>query len=133
MNKQIYHGILLDAEFINPDYPNKFKVFARRISKSNPWTLFGVEVPAVEIENLIPEMQKEMRADQPYYLHFYNDIELIVVFKTKVFKATPHISSWGEIQEYGRSLQIPELQLNIWPNRFQDEVNYFNPEDFIKA
>lgn len=72
-----------------------------------------------------------MKSDEPYYAHLYNDNELIVVFKEKVFHVTPHRSTWTPIIEYGRMLHIPESQLTFWPNRFQDETNYFKQNDFI--
>lgn len=28
-------------------------------------------------------------------------------------------------------LNIPEKQLDFWPNRFQDELHYFSTSDFI--
>ncbi len=60
-----------------------------------------------------------------WYGHFYNDQELIVVFKDQVFKVAPHKSTWTPIIEYGQTLGIPEDQLDFWPNRFQDEIHYF--------
>jgi hypothetical protein len=50
---------------------------------------------------------------------------MVVVFKEKVITASPHISTWGEIFAYGKTLNIPEKQLDFWPNRFQDERHYF--------
>ena len=73
-----------------------------------------------------------MKSDKPYYSHFYNDEEMIVIFKDKVFKIKPHISTWTPIIDYGKTLGIPKEQLDFWPNRFQDEIHYFNKIDFVK-
>ena len=72
-----------------------------------------------------------MRSSEPWYAHLYNDEELIVIFKEKVFRVTSHASGWQPIIDYGKSLNIPVSQLTFWPNRFQDEIHYFKPEEFV--
>lgn len=127
----MYHGIILDLEFVDPTYAEKFKIFAKRKSRTEPWMLFGVEVTDETIEQVISEVQKNMKSDQSYYAHFYNDEELIVVFKEKTFRVKPHRSTWKSVLEFGKKLGIPEIQLTFWPNRFQDEIHDFNKEDFV--
>ena len=128
-----YHGIILDLEFENPGIIEKeFKIFAKRKSKTNPWILYGIEVERDQIDNFIENMQREMKEDKPFYAHFYDDEEMRVVFKGKVIIVTPDKSTWLPIIEYGRTLNIPEEQLDFWPNRFQDETHYFDKEDFIR-
>ena len=83
-----------------------------------------------QLEEAIKDIQENMEVDQPWYAHFYNDDKLIVIFKGKVFEIGPHESSWEPVKEYGRELNIPEEQLDFWPNRFQDERHYFDKEDF---
>lgn len=126
-----YHGILIDAAFDDPTYPEKFKLYAKRISVSTGWILFGVEIPEAELAGKVLEIQQYFKSDKPYYAHFYNDEKLIVVFKEKVFTVTPHKTSWNPVIEYGVSLGIPKAQLDFWPNRFQDEIHYFKAEDFV--
>ena len=128
----MYHGIILDDEFTDSTYPEQLAIFAKRKSTSNEWVLYGIEVSEDKIAEIILEVQSNMKSDQSYYAHFYNDEKLIVVFKDKVFDVTPHISTWKPIIEYGKKLNISEEQLDFWPNRFQDEIHYFNKEDFIK-
>lgn len=128
-----YHGIVLDVEFVDTEYLKTFKVFARRESKVNPWTLYGIEVDESQIGEVISSIQGEMRSDKPYYAHLYNDDELIVIFKEKVFKVTPHKSTWDEIINFGRQKGIPNEQLDFWPNRFQDEVHYFDKKDLYSS
>lgn len=130
MKKNVYHGIILDAEFIDSSYPEKFKIFAKRKSSDEDWTLYGIEVEEKDLKKTIVAIQKCMKLDQPYYAHFYNDNKLIVIFKDKIFHVSPHISTWNKIIEYGKKLKIPTEQLDFWPNRFQDEAHYFEPEHF---
>jgi len=130
--KNIYHGILLDLEFAEEKFVEKnFHIFAKRKSKINPWVLYGVEVDASQKDEIVQKIQDNMKSDKPYYAHLYNDRELMVIFKDKIFSVTPHISTWDEIISYGKKLNIPSEQLDFWPNRFQDERHYFSPEDFI--
>ena len=86
----------------------------------------GIEVSRDKVETAITAIQKQMRTDDHFYSHLYVDETVIVIFKDKVFRVTPHISSWTEIKKYGMELGIPEAQLDFWPNRFQDEPHYFN-------
>jgi hypothetical protein len=128
----MYHGIIVDLAFTNPKFPESLKLFAKRKSSSNEWYLFGVEVPDDTITQVVSGVQSNMKSDKPYYTHFYNEEEVIVIFKNKVFRVTPHVSTWKPIIEYGLELKIPEEQLDFWPNRFQDEIHYFSKEDFVK-
>jgi len=130
MQTGIFHGILLDVSFVDQHYPETFSLFAHK--KSGDWGLYGVKVPRDELENTVLSIQANMRADKQFYNHLYDDEVLIVIFKTRVFRAKAHCSSWADIQQYGISLDIPIAQLDFWPNRFQDEVHYFGWEDFVE-
>ena len=123
MRRDKYHGILLDLAFLNPKYPENYKIF--NCIQSGNWNLIGIEIDYDKIDNVISEIQLNMNEDQPFYVHFYNDEDLIVVFKEKRFNVSNHESSWKEIIEYGKTKGIPEKQLDFWPNRYQDEIHYF--------
>lgn len=119
----MYHGILIDQEFKDKRYPKTFRVFATK--QSGSWKIYGVEIENEDLNKKIDEIQANMRVDQPWYAHLYNDKSLIVIFKEKVFKVIPHSSSWNPIVKFGKKLKIPQEQLDFWPNRFQDEHHYF--------
>ena len=124
----MYHGILIDQEFINKAFPENFKLFAKK--QDGSWGIYGIEIEDPKLEESIRKIQKEMKDTEPWYAHLYNDKQLIVIFKNTVFRVDPHISSWNPIIEHGRKLDIPVEQLDFWPNRFQDEHHYFSNEDF---
>lgn len=126
-----YHGNLLDTEFKDPSFLNRFRIFAKRKSERNPWTMYGVIVPSERIEDVIKETQENLLTNAPYYAHFYKDGELIIVYKERVFRVTSDRLSWGEAIEYGRSLRIPDDQLVFAPNRFEDEKKYYSKENFL--
>lgn len=123
----MYHGIIIDQEFTDPSFPGSFKVFAKK--QDGGWGIYGIEVEGSQLQEVISSIQQNMKSDQPWYAHLYNDEGLIVIFKDRVFNVTPHSSTWAPIKEYGRELKIPEEQLSFWPNRFQDEIHYFNSSD----
>jgi hypothetical protein len=122
----MYHGIIVDQEFNDPSFCDSLKSFDKK--KSGSWTLYGIEIEDSQVENTIYKIQQNMKIDEPWYAHLYNDGKLIVIFKDRVFDVKPHVSTWQSIIEYGRKLNIPEEQLDFWPNRFQDEKHYFQNE-----
>ena len=58
---------------------------------------------------------------QEFYLHFYRNNELIIVFRDKIFSVAPDKSTWADAIAHGRKLKIAEKQLDFRPNRFKDE------------
>lgn len=119
----MYHGIIIDQEFKDKNYPEKFKIFAKK--KDDDWRIYGIEIEESKVDEIIKNIQENIKETGNWYAHLYNDTELIVIFKNKVFIVTPNSWSWKPIIEYGRNLNIPEEQLDFWPNRFQDERHYF--------
>lgn len=122
----MYHGIIIDQEFNDPSFYNSFKIFNKK--QSGAWGIYGIEIENPQLDNSILQIQQNMKTDEPWYAHLYNDDKLIVIFKNKVFKVKPHASTWQPIIEYGKKLNIPKEQLDFWPNRFQDERHYFQIE-----
>ena len=123
MQQNKFHGILLDVSFLDRHYPESFSIFAHK--QMGDWGLYGIEVPRDDLENTVLNIQTQMRTDQPFYNHLYDDEAVIAIFKKRAFRVTSHISSWKDIQQYGLTLDIPMEQLDFWPNRFQDEIHYF--------
>jgi len=82
----VYHGIILDAEFDDPNFVNQFNIFSKRNDVKNGWICFGIETEASKLQEVIDKIQSNLRSDAPFYAHLYNGKELIVVFKEKVFR-----------------------------------------------
>jgi len=121
----MYHGILLDRAFSDTHaVSDNFLVFARKISQLLG-AIYGVEIEEVPITLAIQKLQDLMKADQPLYVHLYNETEVIVVFKYQYFVMSRDPRSWAPAIEYGLSLGIPKEQLNFKPNSFEDEEEYF--------
>ena len=128
MAQNVFHGILINMAFTDKTFPAHFKLFAQQ--NAGDWVLYGIEISRERLDDSIAEIQKNMREDEPFYNHLYDDEVLVVIFKNKAFKVTSHASSWDEILRYGEELNIPQEQLDCWPNRFQDEPHYFVPASF---
>ena len=121
---RMWHGILVDAAFVDPHCIKRLRKFAEK--EEDGWTIIGVEISEFDFDSTIAQLQAAMRRDEPFYLHFYNDEELVIVFYDRVFRVGSHISSWKPVIEFARTRKFPEDQLAFWPNRRQDERHYFN-------
>lgn len=131
MQQTLFHGILLDLAFVDQEYPKSFPLFAQKLS--GDWGLHGIKVARNDCESTVADIQSHMKADKPFYNHLYDDEMLIVIFRERIFRVTPHASSWIEVIQYGAALGIPQQQLDFWPNRFQDEIHYFEPGNFTET
>lgn len=119
----MYHGLIIDKEFIDENFPNNFKIFNKK--RDGSWGIYGIEIEDSELMETINNIQMNMKSDENWYTHFYNNEKLIVVFRNKIFEITPDKGSWQPVIDYGKELNIPEEQLDFWPNKFEDEVKYF--------
>lgn len=76
---------------------------------SGKWVLYDV---AVE-EDVVPLIQKSL-GDGPWYVHLWKDSDMFVIFKGGVFKVSRYdTSTWREAIKHGRSIGIPEEQLDF--------------------
>lgn len=75
------------------------------------WVLHRVQVSKAEAMSL-----SEYLAEGPWYVHFWEEAkdDVLVVFKKKTFSIKhSNKSTWVEAVEYGKSIGIPEGQLNF--------------------
>lgn len=133
MVRPLWHGILIDQAFTDRAFPESFNSFAKEGTSSLGWLLYGVIIAHEELAPSIKNIQDAMRSDKVFYSHLYNDQELIVIFKERIFRVGSHESTWEPILEFGRQSGISEEQLDFWPNRFQDERHYFQKESFSEV
>lgn len=112
----MWHGIIVDASLKDPARVALFTAFAKKVD--DDWTIVGIEVEDSKLDESLMMIQHEMRDDVPFYSHLYNESELIVLFKNKLFRATIHSGSWGPITEYGEKLGISREQLDFVPRSF---------------
>ena len=115
-----YHGIIVDKSQYDESIFTELKILGSKTS-SQGWILYKIEVSPEEIDKTIRKLQQNMVLGS-FYCHFYRNAELIVVFKEKIFRITPDKLTWKEVIEYGKSLRIPEKQLDFHPCKIEDET-----------
>lgn len=118
-----WHGIIVDKSLQDPRIINDFKILGQKIADDDPndiWTLYRIEVKMHQIDRVIKRVQQNLK--EGWYVHFYKDKNLIVVFKDRIFRVTTNPETWKTILLYGKSLHIPADQLDFFPCSEEDET-----------
>lgn len=116
-----YHGIVIKESLKDQSVLNKTKILGRK--KSVKWTLLRVSVNENKINEVVGLVQKSLVTEPArYYAHFYREGKLVVVFPKKIFFLTPKMETWRPAVDYGKSLGIPEKELDFKPCRFEEET-----------
>jgi hypothetical protein len=121
-----YHGIIINLSQKNKSIFNTLEIIGRKKLFFGLLTIYKVKVTPDKIDRVINEFQSNMSCriafkKQEFYLHFYRENELIIVFKDKIFNISPDKSTWSDAIAYGRQLKIADSQLDFFPNKFEDE------------
>lgn len=114
----IYHGIIVKESFKKQSVLNLLKTIGSKQGKN--FSLLKIEVSTEEITKTIVLIQKSLK--EKFYAHLYRDDELMVIFPNKIFFIKPDRKTWEEAVDYGKSIGIPEEQLDFRPCRFEDEI-----------
>lgn len=99
--------------------------------------IYTLLIPSEKIEETVNYFQSNMstRLKKEWYITFYNENKVIIVFRSKIFKLSPRgispiheklidISSaeqkneWNEMINYAKSLSIPDSQCDFLPEKF---------------
>lgn len=115
-----YHGIVIEEGLKDPSILNKVKILGKK--GVGEWTLLRVGVEESEINKVIRLIQKYLVTEPAYYAHFYRKEELVAVFPRKIFYLTPSKETWKPAVDYGKSVGIPEEELDFKPCRFEEEI-----------
>ena len=114
-----YHGIIVDASLKEKSLLEELKIIGQKRTKDGEWVLYKIEIDPEDINQTIESLQENLL--DGFYLHLYRQNELIVVFPERVFRINTEKPTWIEAIEYGKSLGIPEEQLDFFPCRTEDE------------
>ena len=106
------------------DIPSHFLVFAQKISYILG-RVYGVEVVDDSLEGAVSTLQRLMPESSPVFIHLYDALSIIVIFKDRYFLMSKEISSWREAIQYGLSKGIPVEHLDFYPASEQEEYAYF--------
>ena len=117
-----YHGIIIKQSLRDRSILDDIRILGKRTAKN--WTMLRVLVRDDQLEKFLKQVQANllMENEVPYYAHFYNHQDLIVVFPDRIFHLKPDTKTWGPAVRYGKSLGIPERELDFKPCRFEDET-----------
>lgn len=111
MSKE-YKGIVVEESLEDNRLLNGLEVTAVEITKEeNPtdrWHLYKVRASKQDIERL----SKGIKSG--WYMHFWKGRNVIALFKDRRFEFNfDDKSTWKPVLEYGRSLGIPEEELDF--------------------
>ena len=125
-DKKEFHGIIINISQKNRSIFETVNILGKRKYLFGLLTLYKVKVSPDKISDAIKAFQRNMSdrvvfKKQEFYLHFYRDNELIIVFRDKIFNVLPDKSTWAEAIAHGRQLKITDKQLDFVPSRFEDE------------
>jgi hypothetical protein len=125
-----YHGVLFDTELDNPALVHKYPIFAVAVDRERPRIAYGVSVPSGQIYRSIREVQQNLRCEGTGHVNFYNEREVITIFKDRVFLATPDPSSWAPVLEYGNERGVPLDGHHFKPCTLEQEAAYFSQDAY---
>ena len=108
-----YKGTIVEESLEDNRILNDIDIIDFRISKEeNPvdrWHLYTVKVTKDDIQ----KFSRYIRSGK-WYMHFWNGNDVVAVFKDKVFEFKhDQKETWKDACDYGRSLGIPEEQLDF--------------------
>ena len=117
-----YHGIIIKQSLRDPSILDSVRILGKKSAKN--WTMLRVLIRDEGLENFAKLVQANLLTENkvPYYAHFYNQQDLIVIFPDRVFRIKPDKKTWGSAVRYGRSIGISERELDFKPCRFEDET-----------
>lgn len=105
----MYKGTIIENSLTSKDILSRFKI--NKTWQSGSWVLHDVLIE----EDQIFELSKYLE-NGPWYIHVWqpgND-NVKVIFKNKVFGIKfSNKSSWADAVSYGKSIGIPEEQLDF--------------------
>ena len=105
----MYKGTIIEQSLKDVSVLNEMQIIEKNEESSTGWILYTVlasKEQLLKLENLIN--------DYKWYTHFWNDQEIIIVFKDKIFEIDKR--NMSEIQkavEHGIQIGIPEEQLDF--------------------
>jgi hypothetical protein len=104
-----YRGVIVRESLRDPSALEAFQIESEEHDIESDWHLVTVTGPRSAIEQLPAAL-----ADGPWYIHFWHDQDVLVVFKDGIYPLRHNDrSTWSPALEHGRALGIPEEQLDF--------------------
>ena len=112
MMEKDYIGIVVEESLTDNRVLNGLTIskvhITNQINPSDRCHMYEVAVSKEEIEELSRNIFGK------WYMHFWKDTDIIAIFNDKIFEFNyEDKDTWSEVLEYGRSLGLPEAQLDF--------------------
>lgn len=108
-NRIMYKGTIIENSLSNKEILKKIKI--NRTWQDGDWTLHSVSID----EDQIGELSRSLDIG-PWYIHIWQQgkDDVKVIYKDKIFDIKfSDKSTWADATEHGKSLEIPEEQLDF--------------------
>ncbi len=108
-----YKGTIVQESLVDDRILNDFDTIAYKVTdEENPYERWHL-ITVLTNEESIEKLSKNLKPEK-WYAHFWNGDDVIAVFPNKTFQFKhSDKSTWKEAVEYGKSLGIPEEQLDF--------------------
>lgn len=106
---RLFNGMIVEESLLDPSIMNEIPIDRVQITSPGRWHIYSV----VFSEHQIEHCQRWIK-DDPWYIHFWRDDEIIVIFKDKIFRfSQSDKATWKPALTHGQALGIPEAQLDF--------------------
>lgn len=108
-----YTGTIVEESLKDNRYLNKLSIAGLKISSTDiaadRWHVYKVLIS----EDQITEIANQLKPEK-WYMHFWRGDDVIAVFPGRTFRFKhSDTSTWGDAIAYGKSINIPEGQLDF--------------------
>lgn len=108
-NATNFKGMIVEESLKDPRIINKLSISSVEITSPSHWHIYTFSINEGDILNL-----QNFIKEGPWYIHFWNSKEIIVVFKEKIFRfLRTDRTTWEQLTTYGREMGIPGSQLDF--------------------
>ncbi len=118
-----FKGVVIEESLENKEILNSLKIISTKVEKVTEahktpwlkqWTLHTVEIPSGSMDRISDELKNSLEKEHNWFMHFWKEYLLIVIFKDKIFKLPKDDKkTWQPAIAHGISLGIPKYQLNF--------------------
>lgn len=122
-DSQNFKGVIIEESLEDKEVLRSINIISTKIEEVTPehktpwlrkWTLHTVEIPKENIDSATSKLKDSLEKDHSWYIHFWNNHELIVIYKDKIFRfAHEDKTKRGEAVRHGVSFGIPQYQLDF--------------------
>lgn len=121
-----YEGVIIEESLVDASVLKGIKIIQTKKEKVESdhqtpwlkqWTLHTVDVPEKDIERVTEKISQALETEHEWYADFKSSDIHYVVFRGRVFKVDrSKPEEYEPVVEYGKSLGIPDHQLDFSPH-----------------